>query len=233
MSQNVLEAVVALLNKLRKLFNPIFLVKFITQKIFIAYKGIHYRKLLKNGNITLISNNCISGFLYQKYGMKYYSPTIGLQFTQEGFLKLCKNFEQYMQEELLESEDKMLEDFIKLGGSGVNFPVGKLGDITIYFQHYRTFEEAKTKWDERKSRINKNRTFFIFVGYDNTPKEIFEEYDKLPIKNKLLLTNEKIIESKNILVMKNGKKIWFDEIENSNGLKYYEQFDYYKWFMNG
>jgi len=233
MSQNVSEVVVALLNKLRKLFNPIFLAKFIIKKLYDIYKGIHYRKLLKNGNITIISNNCIGGFLYQKYGIKYYSPTIGLQFTQEGFLKLCKNLEYYIQEELMESEDKMLEDFIKLGGTGVDFPVGKLGDIIIFFQHYKTFEEAKIKWDERKSRINKNRIFFIFVGYDNTPKGIFEEYDRLPLKNKLLLTNKRIIESKNILIMNNGKKAWFEEMDNLNRLKYYEQFDYYKWFMSG
>lgn len=69
------------------------------------------------------------------------------------------------------------------------------------------------------------------MGYNNTLKEIFEEYDRLPLKNKLLLTNEKIIESKSTLAMNNGKKAWFVVMDNSNGLRYYEQFDYYKWFM--
>jgi len=222
------------MHKLR-LFKPKILVKYITKKIYNVYEKIYVgRELLKIGNITIISNNCIGGFLYQKYGMKYYSPTIGLQFTQEDFVKLCKNFEQYMKEELMESKDKMEEDFIKLGGSEVNFPVGKLGDIYIYFQHYKSFEEAKIKWNNRKNRMNKNKIFFIFVGYENTPIKIFEEYDKLPLKNKLLLTNEKIIESENTFEMHNGKNVWFSEMDNSHnliGLRYYEQFNYYKWFM--
>jgi uncharacterized protein (DUF1919 family) len=231
MLQNVSEVVVALLNKLGKLSKPKVFVKYITKKIYNIFERIYCRKLFKDGNITIISNNCIGGFLYQKYGMKYYSPTIGLQFPQEDFVKLCKYFEQYMQKELKESEDKMQEGFIKLGGGEVNFPVGKLGDITIYFQHYNSFKEAKGKWDERKNRINKNKIFFIFVGYDNTPIEIFEEYNRLPLKNKLLLTNERMIESKDTFEMHNEKNIWFDEMDKLIGKKYYEQFNYYKWFI--
>jgi uncharacterized protein (DUF1919 family) len=224
---------VALLNNLKKLSTPTVLARDIVRKIYRNYQRKRQKKLLKNGNITIIANNCIGGLLYQKYGMKYYSPIAGLQFTQEGFLKLCKNFEHYMQEELTESTDKMQEDFKKLGGVEINFPVGKLGDLIIYFQHYNSFEEAKAKWDERKNRINKNRMFFIFVGYDNTPVEIFKEYDSLPLKNKLLLTNERKIVSKNSFEMHNGKNLWIDEMDNLLGLKYCEQFNYYKWFMRG
>lgn len=31
-----------------------------------------------------------------------------------------------------------------------DFPTGKLGDIEIRFNHYKTFDEAVAKWDERK-----------------------------------------------------------------------------------
>ena len=217
----------ALLNKLRKLCQPKVVVKYIIRKIYNIY--IKY----KIGNITIISNNCVSGFLYKKYGMRYYSPTIGLQFSQEDFVKLCENFERYMQEELKESENKMQANFTKLGGGEINFPVGKLGDIIIYFQHYKSFEDAKVKWDERKKRIDKNKLFFIFVGYNNTPEEVFEKYDKLPLKYKLLLTNERRIKSKNAFEMHNGKNSWYDEMENRKGIKYFEQINYYKWFMKG
>jgi uncharacterized protein (DUF1919 family) len=202
---------------------PKVLAKDIVRMIYKAHQRKRHRKLIRNGNITIISNNCIGGFISQKYGMKYYSPIVGLRFTQEGFLKLCKNFEQYMQEELIESKDN----------TTVNFPVGKLGDLTIYFHHYDSFEEAKAKWDERKTRINKNRMFFIFVGNDTTPIEIFKEYDSLPLQHKLLLTNEKIIESKDTFEMHNGENLWIDDMDNLLGLRYYEQFNYYKWFMGG
>lgn len=74
--------------------------------------------------------------------------------------------------------------------------------------------------------------FFIFVGYDNTPKEIFEEFNRLPLKHKLLLTNEKVINSNYSFAMHNGNNNWFDKMNNSR-TKYYEQFDYYKWFIEG
>jgi uncharacterized protein (DUF1919 family) len=223
-----------LLDKLIKLSHQKNKVKYVARKLYSTGEKIKGGKLDKRGPITIISNNCVGGFLYQKYGMKYYSPTIGLQFTQEGFIKLCKHFEYYINEELKESENKAQKDFIKLGGEIIHFPVGKLGDITIYFQHYnyKSFEEAKKKWDERKTRINKERMFFIFIGYDNTPVRVLRDYDTLPIKHKLLLTNERRIISKDTFEIHNGKNTWFDETDNIFGLKYYERFNFYKWFKN-
>lgn len=205
-------------------------VKHITDKICLSYKKIKYRRL-KNKSFSIISNNCIGGFLYKQYGSKFYSPTIGLQFSQEDFVKLCKNLEYYLNEELIESDDKMQDGFTKLGGGTIDFPVGKLADITIYFQHYPSFEEAKEKWNKRKNYIDENNLFFIFVGYDNTPLEVFEEYDKLPFKHKLLLTNEKIINSNDTFAMHNGNRRWLDKINHKFGIKYYEQFNFYKWFV--
>ena len=222
----------ALLDKLRKLSHPKIVVNYIKTKIYNIPERIRFRKIRNIGNFSIISNNCIGGFLYQKCGIKYYSPTIGLQFPQEDFVKFCRNLEYYLQEELKESNDKMQDGFTKLGGGEINFPVGRLADITIYFQHFHSFEEAKVKWDERKDRINRDNLFFIFVGYDNTPKDVFEEFNGLPLKHKLLLTNEKMINSNNSFAMHNGKHSWFDKMGNLRK-KYYEQFDYYKWFIEG
>lgn len=49
------------------------------------------RRKLKNTEFTIISNNCWGGFIYQKYGLKYQSPTIGLFFMGKDYIKFCSN----------------------------------------------------------------------------------------------------------------------------------------------
>jgi uncharacterized protein (DUF1919 family) len=105
-----------LLNKLRKLSQSKIVADYIITKYTIFLERIRFRKIKNIGNFSIICNNCIGGFLYQKYGIKYYSPTIGLQFPQEDFVKFCKDLEYYLHEQLKESNNKMHEGFTKLGG---------------------------------------------------------------------------------------------------------------------
>jgi uncharacterized protein (DUF1919 family) len=182
--------------------------------------------------ITIITNNCIAGFLYQKYGIKYYSPTIGLQFPQDDFVKFCSNFEYYINCNLEESINKKQNIFTALGGDKINFPVGKIDDIIIFFQHYSNFDDAKMKWELRKKRINHNRLFFIFIAYDNTPIKILKLFEDLPIKNKIIITNKECPECKISFALHNGLKPWFEEMNGGIfNKKFYEQYDFYKWFM--
>jgi uncharacterized protein (DUF1919 family) len=167
------------------------LFKEYNKKLSVFFAILKYSKLRKIGDLTIISNNCIAGFLYQKYGLKYCSPTIGLQFPQNDFVKFCSNFKHYLNCELEESIDQKQDIFKEdLGGGKVDFPVGKIDDIIIYFQHFKDFSEAKNKWEARKNRINYNKLFFVFVAYDNTSADILKEFERLPIKNKIIITNK-------------------------------------------
>jgi uncharacterized protein (DUF1919 family) len=199
------------------------------KKIFDVFK---YRKLKGLEPFTLISNNCIAGFLYQDFNIKYYSPTIGLQFSQEDFVKLCSNFWYHINCKIEESENKKQEIFTSLGGGEIDFPVGKIDDIIIYFQHYKTFENAKEKWDERKLRINKDKLFFIFIVYNNTPIETIKKFESLPFKNKLIITNDINYISSISFALHNGKNPWYDKINRkTSSKKYYEKYNFYNWII--
>ena len=76
------------------------------------------------------------------------------------------------------------------------YPVAKLDDITIYFMHYSSFDEAKTTWQKRVARINKNNLYVIFVQQSGCTERVLEEFDKLPYKHKLALTSEPMPEIK-------------------------------------
>ncbi len=154
-------------------------------------------------NITLISNNCIAGFVYHDIRMQFNSPTINLQIAPSDYVKFVNNMDEYLSKDLIEITEPNVECFKKLGGGGINFPVGKLGDIVIYFQHYKSFEVAKHKWEDRKKRIDKNKIVLLLVD-TFCSREVLDLYSNAPYK-KVFLSND------------NNKADWF---ENGTFLHY-------------
>jgi uncharacterized protein (DUF1919 family) len=194
--------------------------------------NLKYKKLRELEPFTIISNNCIAGFLYQGFSIKYYSPTVGLQFSQDDFVKFCSDFWDYMNCELEESENKNQEIFTSLGGGEIDFPVGKINDIIIYFQHYKTFEYAKQKWNERKLRINRDKLFFVFVAYNNTSIETIKRFESIPFKNKLIITNDPIYISPISFALHNGKNPWYERTNKKiSSKRYYEKYNFYDWII--
>lgn len=192
------------------------------------YKLIY---LKKHKNFTIISNNCIAGFIYHDLNIEYTSPTVGLQFSQQDYVKFCKSFFEYINNEIIESSKKdMKEDqveFEKLGGGIIDFPVGKLDDLTIYFQHYETFIDAIKKWNRRKKRTYKNNLFFVFLAYDTTPQTLLDDFNNIDHPNKIILTNSKRTDAKNEFPLFNGDKSWYDKINFKK--RYYQKFDFLDW----
>ena len=64
---------------------------------------------------------------------------------------------------------------------------GVLDDIEIYFLHYHTNEDALTKWNERKNRINMDKIFVIQTDRDGFDDNSLEEFKKIKY-NKALIT---------------------------------------------
>ena len=100
------------------------------------------RKRLKNHNISLIASNCTGGVILHDLGLRYHSPFVNLWMKPKDFIIICQNLREYMDCEL---------EFIQ--EEGIGYPVGLLNDVRIYFQHYETEDEARTKWEQRKKRL--------------------------------------------------------------------------------
>ena len=64
-----------------------------------------------------------------------------------------------------------------------------LGDIEIRFNHYKTFDEAVAKWEERKQRINWDNLFVLGIDGDNCSYETMRRFDMLPYENKVIFTH--------------------------------------------
>lgn len=113
---------------------------------------------LNSKDFSIISNNCIGGYVYQYFGVAYNSPTEGLYFTTEDYLKIIKRPEYYFKHrvELIDPQKSVLAKT----GKKINHPVGKIDDIEVYFLHYPSSKEALDKWYRRCSRINYKKLFF-------------------------------------------------------------------------
>jgi uncharacterized protein (DUF1919 family) len=70
---------------------------------------------------------------------------------------------------------------------GESYPVGVLDDIKVFFMHYSTCEEAFNKWQERKTRINKDKIFVVMVERDGFNDDDFENFKNIKYP-KLLFT---------------------------------------------
>lgn len=141
------------------------------------YKEIK-RFRLKNRRPTIISSNCNGEFWYYDLKLPFLSPTINLSFDMNDYIKMLENLHWYMEQSIEPYEDDRFE-----------FPTGKLADIEIRFNHYKTFEEAVNKWEERKKRINWDNLFIIGIDGDNCTYETIQRFDNLPYKNKVIFTH--------------------------------------------
>ena len=161
--------------------------KFI-EKILVPIR----RSKLKSTDFTIISNNCWAGKVYQRYGLPYTSPTVGLFFWAEDYIKFVSKLKYYMSLEISmipATESKHYDMLVKR--NQLPCPVGKLDDIEVVFLHYKTEEEAKEKWDRRKKRINWNNLYIKFSMMNCCNEEHLNAFENIDHKAKVTFVNRK------------------------------------------
>ena len=131
--------------------------------------------LIKNP-VSIFVHQCWGGTTYASLGLEFSSPLINMWETVEDYLKLVQNPRKYMSEELELLEMRWHD------GMKHYFPVVKCGDIILYFNHYTSFEDAKTCWEKRKKRINWDNLLVVMMTEDYN---LAKEFAKLPYKKKV------------------------------------------------
>ena len=184
------------------------------------------RKRLKNNDFSLISSNCNGAFILHDLGQRFNSPTVNLFLYPKDFIRLVKNLKHYMSIKL-----RFIEE------DGIDYPVGLLDDIKIYFMHYKNNEDAENKWEERKKRINYENIFIMMTDRDGCSYDDIKEFDSLPYENKVMFTHIYYPEFKSTCYIKgfeNENQVGhIYEFKNpETGEKFYDEFDYVKWFNN-
>ena len=182
------------------------------------------RKKLKNQTPTIIASDCFGGMAYHNLGLKFRSPTINLCFLHDEFPVFVQNLRGYLAAELVRVDDP-----------SVSYPVGELEydgrRIRIHFMHYKSFDEAKEKWNERKQRVDYSNIYIVQTVPAATEEKI-RAFDALPYGNKMLITGKNLTNSKNVcthpVFLKDGYRPGeFLEYKSDFSLKrYMDEIDY-------
>lgn len=139
---------------------------------------------LRVTDFTVVSSNCWGGILYQDLGLKYQSPFVNQYMHAPCFLKLVRQFSQYMKMDLSVSTKS------KYFTEPTSYPVGNLDDIEIHFIHYTLDEDVTGKWNERRARMHPEKLLFVLCERDGCTASDLKELDELPV-NKLMFTARK------------------------------------------
>lgn len=175
---------------------------------------------LKNKDITIISNNCWSTFMYKSCRCKYNSPFVNLFIYSPDYIKLLQNINCIFKEKLY-FIDKISSKYSILPKG--NYPIGviKSLDIEIHFLHYNSKIEAEDLWYKRLNRINLENCIIKLSDDEYINDKIVEEFDKLNFKNKVFFSAKPYNVKCNIYMkeFKNQNRVWY-EWDYSN--KYYK-----------
>lgn len=183
------------------------------------------RLRLKHSDFSIIASNCCGTIMYYDMKIPFLSPTINLNINMKDFVKMVGNLKEYLDEEIIELQ------------GDYKCPVGMLRDVRIEFVHYETFEDAVSKWEERKLRINWDNLFIVGVEKEECDYEIIKKFDELPYKNKVIFTHIEYPEFTSAYYISGFEKM--DEMGVLTNYKsqllkrrYLDDFDYVS-FLNG
>ena len=158
-----------------------------------------FRRFGLKKDFTIFSNNCWGGRLYDKFGMIYNSPTIGLAINTIEFLNFVKNYKKYINYEL----KPISYEQIKINNEHGSYKCN-LDDITINFIHYRNIDDAINKWNRRTKRDN----IIVKVTYVPNPyftkEEFISCFSKIKYKKICFTTDESLLNE-----TKMGRVVYF------------------------
>ncbi len=139
---------------------------------------------------------------------------------------MVQNIKYYMSLELEFFENKRY-----------NCPVANLGDIVVVFNHYKTEQEVREKWNTRKKRINYDRLYIItddgyaskedMLSLKNVDCEkyvIFTTKDKSDIPNTVQIKSLSNFETARMHLL--YKSLW------TGFFPFQKYFDWLKWLNN-
>ena len=170
------------------------------------------KKKINCDNFTIISNNCWGGFVYQSYGLKYLTPTIGCFFIADDYIRFISDIKKYLNHNELRfiepTKSKWYQDIKNISKFG-EYPIGVIDDIEIHFLHYTSSEMAKEKWEERKKRINYDKIIYKFSEMNLCSEKNILDFQKLNLKNKICFISNKYAKLKNDFTFVVNKKNGF------------------------
>lgn len=147
-----------------------------------AEKILHYKILeiphlvfeqyikLKESRISIISNNCWGGTVYNTLGLECISPFKNLFLEDDSYLRMLNDLQYYIQ-----CEPTFGGKAIDIH-SGKKYPILKLDDVLVHCNHDDDYESAIQNWNRRLKKINMDN---LFIEMYTDKKESAEKFIQL------------------------------------------------------
>lgn len=158
----------------------------ISNRLIAGYR----RNKLNNIDFTIISNNCWGGSVYRRYGLPYASPTVGMYFFAEEYIRFLSDLEKniYLPFRIIEAKESKYSKELHRRGQD-SFYIGVLGDeIEIVLMHYHNRTEAIEKWNRRVKRVNFDNLIVKMSEMNLCTEKHLRSFCNLSFKKKVLLT---------------------------------------------
>lgn len=151
--------------------------------------GARLRKV-DDPNFTIISNNCWGGHVYRYFNLPYQSPTIGMYFYGDEYVKFLSDLKHYCTCDIRIIDMEESRHLQQLKSQGIpNVPIALLDDdVEIVMLHYHAPEEAIDKWKRRAARINWNNIIVKFSEHNDATPEHLRFVDELEYEKKVIFT---------------------------------------------
>ena len=171
----------------------------------------YFKKRIGSRKFCVISNDCWGAELYKLLDKPFNTPFIGLMIMSPCYIKLLQKPQYYLNQPLNFRTESRYPEMQEIK-SGINFPLATLGDsdIEVHFMHYRSRDEANSKWNRRCKRIDWDHLFIKYdCGKDYASKDDVETFTKMNYAHKLLLGKEQF-QNTDMFILKeyhvNGRK---------------------------
>ena len=129
--------------------------------------------------------------MYRFFNLPYLSPTVGLYFMGEDYVRFVSNLKYYcgLEPVMIRADQSNHYEELKQQGN-TTVPIGLLGDdVEIVFLHSHSDEEAKVKWLRRCERICWDNILLKFSEQNYVTFEQLKTVDALPFEKKVIFTS--------------------------------------------
>lgn len=189
--------------------------------------SIYAKRKLRHCKFTIICNNCFGGHIYETLKRPYNTPTVGLYIFAEDYIKFIENLEMYLNEDLKFIKKSRFKECHKEHNEK-KYPIGLLSNnLEIHFLHYKTEEEAKSKWNRRRARIDKDNLLILMNDQNKFTDDLMIRFDAVDYPK--VFFSSKVREGSNVKVIKYyNKKACVGDMYNDK-LKCFKDFNLVSW----
>lgn len=163
------------------------------QLVMKAHFSWKLKKAFAGKAFSFVSSSCLGGRFSRILAAQYRSPTVGLYFNPADYLSFISDLQKNLDTDL---------ELDKSGSEQAGYPVASVNGIKIMLMHYASFDEARTKWNARKSRVEMANAFFIFTDRDGATYEHLLAFDKLPFRRKIVFVHKPYPEIRSAVYVK-------------------------------